>query len=72
LRGEVAMTADREAHIRAAHRRLDAAVVAHVNARAEDNRLKTPATKKAREVAVTELELAARKVAALMATSYGL
>lgn len=52
--------------------RLEFAIIAHRNARDADNAWKTPATKRAREAAVVELELAARKVAELTTKEFGL
>jgi hypothetical protein len=63
---------DTDERLRSAHERLDLAVAAHVKARADDNRSKTPATKKVREAAVVELELAARKLAEMVGREFGL
>jgi hypothetical protein len=58
--------------LRSARARLDAAIAAHELARLEDNRLKTPVTKEARETATRELQLAARLVSELMTRECGL
>lgn len=55
-----------------AHARLDAAKAGYEKARSDDNRLKTPATKQAREAAVVELQLAARKLAEIVGREFGL
>jgi len=60
-----------DARLRAAQDRLELAIAAHAKARAEDNRLKTPASKKARDAAVVELELAGRKLADLVRREFG-
>jgi hypothetical protein len=57
--------------LRLAHSRLDAAIMALERARAEDNRHKTPATNAAREKAMTEMMLASKALAELVAKVYG-
>jgi hypothetical protein len=65
-------TAAVEERSRLARERLELAVSSHGKARADDNRLKTAATKSAREAAVAELRLAARKAAENLAREFGL
>ena len=65
---EVDATATR---LRVAHAQLDAAIAALDCARAEDNRHKSPDTATAREKAMTEMLLASKALAGLIAKEYG-
>jgi hypothetical protein len=62
-------TADR---LRDAQIRLQRALDAYEAARREDSRLKTPATKDARDRAVVELQLATRKLTEVTGKLYGM